>query len=55
MPVLLIAFSWFFVFLQIVDTCFSKLNLLSISIPRSTTDSIGFISALFIVETVVII
>ena len=48
----LIAFSWLFAFLQIVDTCFSKFNLLSISIsiPKSVTDSLEFISALFMIK-----
>ena len=49
-PNLLIAFSWLFAFLQIVDTCFWKFNLLSVSIPISVTDSLDFISALFTVK-----
>ena len=48
--ILLIAFGCLFAFLQIVDTCFSKFDLLSISIPRSVTDSLDFIWALFMVK-----
>ena len=48
--ILLISFSWLFAFLQIVDTYFSKFNSLSISIPNSVTDSLDFISALFMVK-----
>ena len=48
-PILLIVFSWLFAFLQIADICFPKFNLLSISIPKSVTDSLDFISALFMV------
>ena len=36
--ILPIAFNWLFAFRQIFATCFSKLNLLSISIPKSVTD-----------------
>ena len=36
--ILPIAFNWLFAFQQIFATCFSKLNLLSISIPKSVTD-----------------
>ena len=50
MPILLFAFSWLFAFLQIVDTCVSKFNLLSNSIPKSVTDSLDFISALLMTK-----
>ena len=36
--ILPIAFNWLFAFRQIFATCFSKFNLLSISIPKSVTD-----------------
>ena len=49
-PILPIAFSWLFAFLQIADTYFLKFNLLSISIPKSVTDSLDFISAFFMVR-----
>ena len=48
--ILLIAFIWLFAFLQIAGTSFPKFNLLSISIPKSVTDSLDFISALFMVR-----
>ena len=42
-PIPLISFSRLFVFLQIVDTYFSKFNLFWISIPKHVTDFLDFI------------
>ena len=45
-----ISFYWVFAFLQVVGMCFIKFSLLTISIRQNVTNSLYFISALFIVK-----
>ena len=50
MPTLLIAFAWLFAYLHIADICFSKFDLLSISVPKGVTYFSYLIPALFMVK-----
>ena len=47
----LIAFNCLLAFLQMVETCFSKFSLLSISIPKSVTESTDVMIELFIFKS----